>query len=233
VSHVPRTRANLCLIVLVVWSIVLGALSWSRPAAAADADPVPQYHCLRNNLLISSYLPCDYGTQTPDLINRFRLVPGLGPDGGLYDATPEQQGALERFQLQAYQDVLLAHGLPESDLPVVKSWARSQATAHLWALVTEAINTDPGERTNDQTLVVEWSSALLQRQAIATPEQSALEYASWAGIDPAPLEAAMAAPGWTERRHHHRSAVRLPPQLQPVRRLLQLRTADAVHQLRR
>jgi hypothetical protein len=119
----------------------------------------------------------------PALLNPFLLSPGFALSGSLYDATQAQRAALGRLEAQAITNSLRRFGLPASDAVAMKSWGRFEATGELWALLVEAIQTEPAARSADQQLAVEWFTDVVKRQQDKTARQTGLEYLHWAGLD--------------------------------------------------
>jgi hypothetical protein len=111
----------------------------------------------------------------PDLLNLSQ--------GGLYAATPDQTASLQNLEDQAVSDIITGHDLADGDADAVKSWARADAEADLYARLLLAVNTGATSRTTDQQNAVDWITAVAQRQAVQAAEDAALEYVTWAGLD--------------------------------------------------
>ena len=111
---------------------------------------------------------------------------------GIYAATDARYASLVNLENQAVQNTLADHGLPQSDATAAQTWGRSDATAELWQLMTNAMSTPasatgqaPGDtcRTIDQQNAVDWLSTVDQRDAQQAAEDAGLEYVKWAGLD--------------------------------------------------
>jgi len=97
-----RARLAVVLVMVLVAGLVAERAGLvTEEASAAGPPPPPPFSCIRNGLLLVSYLPRDYQSQAPDLINPLQLVPGLELSNGLYGATDAQRAALGRLQSQA------------------------------------------------------------------------------------------------------------------------------------
>ena len=174
--------------------MVLGVLELMPGRPASAQTPTAPFACVRDGLLLGSWVPCDYGTQPPDLLNAYLLSSGrLG--GSLYSATAEQREALDRMQDQAVSNTVARFGLPASDADAVKSWGRNDALVELWALLAEAIETPAADRSEEQALAVEWFTAVAQRQGVEVAEAAGLEYLLWAGLDRSAYRQLVDAPG--------------------------------------
>ena len=99
-----------------------------------------------------------------------------------------RSGPWASMQEKAIQNVLTSHGLPASDAWAVKSWARNDALAELWALVVEAIKTEANERTPEQQAAVDWLTGLVRQKRMQQARYAGQEYVKWAGYDPAYLD---------------------------------------------
>src|SRR5215207_3026424 len=159
---------------LLAMAVALGALL-PIGTTSAEGTPSPRYNCVMNGLLLQSWLPCDYGTKVPDLLNPMFLLEDVNAFGTLYGATDEQRAALNSFQHRAVRNIMALHGLPASDYQAVKAWARPEALEELWAMVIDAIETHPEVRTEEQRLVSEWMHKVVDRQRNAGTEQAARE----------------------------------------------------------
>jgi RTX calcium-binding nonapeptide repeat (4 copies) len=148
--------------ILLAWTIFVTA--GSKPDVVEAQEPPP-------------VLP------PPPLLNPFLLSPGLRLNGTLYDATDAQRAALGRLEAQAVTKALTRFELPPSDAAAMKSWGRFETTGVLWALLVEAIETEPAARTEDQKLAVEWFTDVVKRQQVNAAVQTGLEYLHWAGLD--------------------------------------------------
>ncbi|MBX5445539.1 Ig-like domain repeat protein [Sphaerobacter sp.] len=92
-----------------------------------------------------------------------------------------RSGPWASMQEKAIQNVLTSHGLPASDAWAVKSWARNDALAELWALVVEAIKTEANERTPEQQAAVDWLTGLVRQKRMQQARYAGQEYVKWAG----------------------------------------------------
>ena len=108
--------------------------------------------------------------------------PLLGPDA--YAAmTPAQAASMRALERQAVTETLELHDLPATDRDAVSTWARPSAQAALFVLVTDALRTPLGERTEDQQHAAEWMAGLVRSRAEADAQGAGAEYARWAGLD--------------------------------------------------
>src|SRR5262249_5845027 len=99
----------------------------------------------------------------------------------VYDAaTPAEAQALRDSEQQARANVLADHQLPATDLPQVKTYARSDAQAEMWAMIVEALKTPPGQRTTDQQGLVDWMSDQVTEQRFQPAANAAIEYTRFA-----------------------------------------------------
>ena len=102
----------------------------------------------------------------------------------VYDAaTPPEAQALRDTEAQALAAVLKDHQLPATDLPQVKSYARPDAQAEMWAIIVDALKTPAGQRTADQQALVDWMSDQVTQQRFQPAKNAAMEYARFAGKD--------------------------------------------------
>jgi uncharacterized protein YjbI with pentapeptide repeats len=115
--------------------------------------------------------------------------PLLNLDQPLYAATDNQRKSLENLEDQAVTNIVNGHSLAPSDANAVKSWARADAQAELYALLVAAINTSAASRTLDQQNAVDWLDAIVQRQNAAAAQASGREYVKWAGLDQSQYDA--------------------------------------------
>src|SRR5262249_9032377 len=131
-------------------------------------------------------------TATP---NQAKNLPEAFKDlesGGISGAPPETSTRLKNPEDQAVKDIIAAHGLPPDDADAVKSWARADAQAELFALLVKAINTPAASRTNDQKNAVAWITAVAQIQNVAAAVAAGREYVKWAGLSQKGFETLLA-----------------------------------------
>jgi hypothetical protein len=103
--------------------------------------------------------------------------------GGIYSATPAQIASLEVLESQAVGNTVTDHSLNPDDQGVVLSWDRSEAQAELWELVVQAIQAVQSDTADpDQKNVVDWLTAVTQREEILSAQGAGLEYTKWAGL---------------------------------------------------
>ncbi|HEX5165408.1 MAG TPA: hypothetical protein VFV93_08440, partial [Thermomicrobiales bacterium] len=141
-SHAVRKRAvQLLMLVLALVTLAGPILGPTGREAAAQ---------------VSDFSP-------PPLLSRDQLN---SPDSDRYRATVDQIRSLANLEQQAVQATLHNHGLPASDADAVRSWGRADATAELWGLVVEAIQTPEASRDPDQQNVVDWLAAASKRQSV-------------------------------------------------------------------
>ena len=76
----------------------------------------------------------------------------------------------------AIERTLDFHQLPESDYQRVKAWARAEAIGELWALLQDALATDPAERDANQ--------AQARRRRASTPSGQASTPPRWKRSSP-------------------------------------------------
>ncbi|HET7035628.1 MAG TPA: MBG domain-containing protein [Thermomicrobiaceae bacterium] len=123
------------------------------------------------------------GTDPPELLNTNLLLSPLG-DNDLYAATSAQLQSIRALEHQAIANTLADHGLAAGDASAVQSWARADALAELWGLVVVAIQTPAASRTSDQQNVVDWMTAVQQRETVLSAEAAGMEFVKWAGLNP-------------------------------------------------
>ncbi len=123
-----------CLTLLLAIAVVATGLLIPSASPAAATSPIA-----------SAAVPADCDTDPelcppPGLLNEQLLS---DPTSFFY-ATAEQKAALRGFESQAVANTLADHQLPAADAQRVMSWGRDEALAELWALLVQAISTDPG-----------------------------------------------------------------------------------------
>lgn len=109
----------------------------------------------------------------PPLLNR----------GLLASVDEDTRAALDAFSAEAVDRVLQLHQLPETDANAILGWDRTEAQAHLWMLISEAMQANPADRTADQQLVVDWMTSMVRSQYQAGAVEAGAEYARWAGLN--------------------------------------------------
>ena len=113
----------------------------------------------------------------PPLLNKQLLT---DPTSFFY-ATPQQQAELSVLEDQAVANVIAGHGLATTEAAAVRSWGRDEALAEMWALVVQAIRTDPGQRTETQKAAVAWMGQIMNRKAREVGLNAGWEFLKWAG----------------------------------------------------
>ena len=113
----------------------------------------------------------------PDLLNEQLL----SDPASFFYATAEQNTALRALESEAVAHTLEDYQLPAADAQRVMSWGRDEALAELWALLVQAISTDPSARTETQRAAVAWMTQTLSRKAREVGINGGWEYLKWAG----------------------------------------------------
>jgi hypothetical protein len=96
----------------------------------------------------------------------------LVPAGG-------DQGPLRRLEDQAIKSVLQQYQLPDSARPLLLRYGRNQVRAALFALVEQAFQTDPAQRTADQQFVVDGYVRLIREKHVQAVRAAQQEYQKW------------------------------------------------------
>jgi uncharacterized protein YjbI with pentapeptide repeats len=168
-AFVRRRRDPLLRVFAAILALcMLGSGFYHRPATA-HADST----C--NFTLEGTYFPCP-----PPTLLDYHL---MQQSGGLYSASPAQQQSLQNLEQQAVANTVQDHGLSSADTTAVQSWGRDDAEAELWNSLGTAIATQPISRTTDQQNVVDWLTAVQQRENVQAAQDAGLEYVKWAGLD--------------------------------------------------
>ena len=159
-------------VALLVLAVVMGLLQLVHAAAPANADEV----CFLDadgRLSCPSDEPEPGPTYAPPELVNPRLLPEL----------PEWAASVRRLEEQAVGATLRQHDLPPSDRDAVLSWARADALANLWTLLTRAAGTAEAERTVDQQRAVYWLVNLVRDHEVLTATTVGEQYVRWAGLD--------------------------------------------------
>ena len=164
---IPMRRVISSAMCTVAIAVVVGLLpgpSAVQANAASAAAPL----CIIDG---ANELVCPPIFSQPDLLNPAELE----------TATPEQADALRAFQDQALNNLLTNHQLPPSELPELKTYARDEAHAELWALIVQAIRLPAASRTPRQQAIADWMNDKLVQQRLRPAKRAAREYAKFAG----------------------------------------------------
>ncbi|HEY3058680.1 MAG TPA: hypothetical protein VGL99_06870 [Chloroflexota bacterium] len=175
----------------VLLSVSVVATGTIQPAAAAGQTPAPTptavtdpsapiapYVFTDTTLVITGPQPV-FADPTPQATSTDSDVlfhpPLLNPTG----VSP-----LPNLESAAITATIKDHGLAPGDALAVRTWGRAEAQSALWALLVQAIKTEPSARTADQQNAVAWFSAIVQQPAIENAAAAGLEYVKWAGLEP-------------------------------------------------
>ena len=72
------------------------------------------------------------------------------------------------------------HSLSDADTGAVQTWARTEATAELYAILIRAIYST--SRSADEQNAVDWLKTIAQRRSIESAQNAGREYVKWAGL---------------------------------------------------